>query len=212
MNDENELLDIVKYFVDRYGPAAAALMDARSRTCEQDGDAEAAQLWRSVGAAIRKLAPPDNEGRAKGVQDVRPDEPSVAPDRHIRIAFEATPHPYLLLTPDLRIAEANDAYLGATLKRRGDIVGRQVFQALPDNPAWADADGVHKLGASLARVVEHGRPDRMGIHRHDVRRPDGAYEERWWSSLNTPAFDQDGRLVMIIHHPQELKTGGRGRA
>ena len=122
------------------------------------------------------------------------------------------PHPYLLLTPDLRIAEANDAYIGATLTRRDDIVGRPVFEALPDNPAWAEADGVRNLGASLARVVEHRRPDRMGIQRHDVRRPDGVYEERWWSSLNTPALDQDGRLVMIIHHPQELKAGGRGRA
>ena len=212
MSDENELLDIVKYFVDRYGPAAAALMDARATTCERDGDGEAAQLWRGVGAAIRKLAPPDHEVPANGVEDDRPNEPSVAPDRHVRIAFEATPHPYLLLTPDLRIAEANDAYLGATLKQRDDIVGREVFEALPDNPARADADGVRNLGASLARVVEHRRPDRMGIQRHDVRRPDGAYEERWWSSLNTPAFDQDGRLVMIIHHPQELKAGGRGRA
>lgn len=212
MNDENELLDIVRYFVDRYGPAAAALMNARATTCEQDGDAEAAQLWRSVGRAIRKVHQLDDEGRASAARADRPEAPSAAPDRHVRIAFGATPHPYLLLTPDLRIAEANDAYLGATLTQRSDIVGRAVFEAPPDNPAWDDADGVRNLGASLGRVVEHGRPDRMGVQRHDVRRPDGVYEERWWSSLNTPAFDRDGRLVMIIHHPQELKTGGRGRA
>ncbi len=212
MNDENELLDIVRYFVDRYGPAAAALMDARATTCEQDGDTEAAQLWRSVGGAIRKVHRPGDEGRASAAAADLLNAPSVAPDRHVRIAFAAMPHPYLLLTPDLRIAEANDAYIGATLTRRDDIVGRPVFEALPDNPAWAEADGVRNLGASLARVVEHRRPDRMGIQRHDVRRPDGVYEERWWSSLNTPALDQDGRLVMIIHHPQELKAGGRGRA
>lgn len=212
MDDETELQDIVRYFVDRYGPAAAALMEGRATACEQDGDAEAAQLWRSVGAAIRKVHQPTDEGRPGSAEAYRPNPPAAVPDRHVRFAFEATPHPYLLLTPDLRIAEANDAYLGATLMRRGDIVGRQVFEAMPDNPAWADADGVRNLGASLARVVEQGKPDRMGIQRHDIRRPDGVYEERWWSSLNTPAFDQDGRLVMIIHHPQELKTGGRGRA
>ncbi len=212
MDEEKELLDIVKYFIERYGPAAAALMDGRATACEQDGDAEAAALWRCVGAAIRKIHHPVEEARAGAPDGDRPNAPPAVPDHDIRVAFSATPHPYLLLTPDLRIAEANDAYLGATQTRREDILGRGVFEALPDNPAWTDADGVRNLGASLARVVEHRRPDRMGIQRHDVRRPDGVFEERWWSSLNTPAFDQDGRLVMIIHHPQELKHGGRGRA
>ena len=212
MDDENELLDIVKFFVDRYGPAAAALMDGRATACEQDGDDEAARLWRGVGAAIRKVHPPENDLTGDGQGAGAGKEPLPVLDSHVRVAFEATPHPYLLLTPDLRIAAANDAYLGAALTRRGDIVGREVFEALPDNPGWTDADGVRNLGASLARVVEQHKPDRMAIQRHDVRRPDGVFEERWWSSLNVPVFDETGRLVMIIHHPQELKTGGRGRA
>lgn len=212
MDDENELLDIVRYFVDRYGPAAAALMDSRATACDQEGDAEAGRLWRGVAAAMRKVHPSENEQAQDDLAAGSRAKPATVPDRHLRIAFEAAPHPYLLLTSDLRIAAANDAFLEVMLTRRADIVGRGVFEALPDNPSWEDADGVRNLGASLARVVEQGRPDRMAIQRHDVKRPDGVFEERWWSALNTPAFDETGRLVMIIHHPQELKAGGRGRA
>lgn len=214
MDDEREIIDIAKYFVGRYGPAAAALMDSRATACEREGDPEAGRLWRRVGDAIRAAGDDRDAWPSRGARRDGPvgDEQVAVPDSDIRLAFEATPHAYLLLTPDLRIADANDAYLGATMTRRGDIIGRGLFETFPDNPEWADADGVRNLGASLARVIERGQADRMGVQRYDVRRPDGAFEERWWSTLNTPAFDADGRLVLIIHHPQEVRPRGRGRA
>lgn len=212
MESQEDILHIAKYFVSRYGAAAAALMEGRASACEREGDPDAAGLWRCVSAQIRKLdrtASPAPEAELEA-------EPAAAADgvqdSHMRCAFEAAPHPYLVLTPDLRIAGANDSYLSATLTRRCELLGRPVFDALPDNPDWPEADGVRNLGASLARVIDQKRPDRMALQRHDVRRPDGVFEERWWSSLNTPAFDADGRLVVIVHHTQELKTGRRGSA
>jgi hypothetical protein len=206
MDDQDDILHIAKYFLGRYGAAAAALMESRARACDHDGDRDAGQLWRCVAAQIRKVQ------QAESVSAGRTERLKLIPDSHVRFAFEATPHPYLLLTPDLRIAGVNNCYLDATMTRRDDIMGREVFEALPDNPGWNDADGVRNFSASLARVIDRGAPDRMRVHRYDVRRPDGKFEERWWTSLNTPAFDAEGRLVLIVHHTQELKSGTRGRA
>ena len=212
MDDENDILHIAKYFLGRYGAAAPALMESRAGACAREGDADAAQLWRCIASEIRKVEQRKSDHASALLRTDRPATDKPVPDSHVRCAFEATPHPYLLLTPDLTIAGANECYLGATMSRREDIVGRSVFEALPEDPAWAEADSVRNLGTSLARVIDEGRSDQMKVHRADVRRPNGGFEERWWTSLNTPAFDPDGRLVLIIHHTQQLKPGGGGRA
>ncbi|MDA0183120.1 hypothetical protein OJ997_22615 [Solirubrobacter phytolaccae] len=48
----------------------------------------------------------------------------------------------------------------------------------PDNPDDPDASGENNLGASLRRVLEHGRPDTMPVQKYDIRRPDGTFEVR----------------------------------
>ena len=211
MDNQDDILLLAKYFIGRYGAAAAALMESRACACAHEDDQDAARLWRCVAAEIGKVDPFSQEPNGHD-DDFASSAVAAVPDSHVRYAFEATPHPYLLLTPDLRIAGVNDAFLDATMTRREELVGRPVFEALPDNPDWAEADGVRNLSASLARVIDQRRPDRMALQRRDVRRPNGVFEERWWSSLNTPAFDPVGRLVLIVHHTQELKTGRRGSA
>lgn len=123
-------------------------------------------------------------------------------------AFEATPHAYLLLTPDLKIAGANDAYLAATLTRRSDILGCFVFDVFPDNPNDAKADGVVKLSTSLARVLDQGSTDTMDIQRYDIRGPDGRFQERWWRPVNIPVFDS-ARLVHVLHYVEDVTAQRR---
>ena len=123
-------------------------------------------------------------------------------------AFDATPHAYLLLTPNLTIAGANDAYLAATFTRRDDIVGCDMFDVFPDNPDDATADGVAQLSASLLHVVEHGAAHTMGLQRYDVRDPDGRYHEKWWQPVNIPVFDA-ARLVHVLHHVQDVTAQHR---
>ena len=52
-----------------------------------------------------------------------------------QLLFEATPIPYLVLTPDFIIVAANEALLRATNTAREQILGRNMFEAFPDNPA-----------------------------------------------------------------------------
>ena len=37
------------------------------------------------------------------------------------------------------------------------------------------------------------------VQKYDVRRPDGRFEEKYWSPLNTPILNQDGAVEWIVH-------------
>ncbi|AWN25407.1 SpoIIE family protein phosphatase [Streptomyces sp. NEAU-S7GS2] len=120
--------------------------------------------------------------------------------------FAATPSPYLVLGPDLVIVEVNQAYLDATRRTRNDLLGRHIFDAFPDNPADPEADGVRNLNASLHRVLTSREPDTMALQKYDIPlmgRP-GAFEERWWSPINTPIPGPDGAVAWIIHRVEDV--------
>jgi PAS domain S-box-containing protein len=44
----------------------------------------------------------------------------------------------------------------------------------------------------------------MAIQKYDVRRPDGGFEERHWSPLNTPVLSQEGEVEWIIHRVEDV--------
>ncbi len=124
-----------------------------------------------------------------------------------RVLFESAPGLNLVLTPDLHIAAVTDAYLRATMTKRDEVVGRYLFNVFPDNPADPTADGVSKLRASLERVIQSHQPDSMAVQKYDIRRPaheGGGYEERYWSPINCPVLEPDGRLQYIIHRVEDV--------
>ncbi|MEU6950149.1 SpoIIE family protein phosphatase [Streptomyces sp. NPDC046316] len=136
-------------------------------------------------------------------------EPSI----DYKALFAATPSPYLVLSPDLMIVGVNVAYLQATGRSRGDLVGQYLFDAFPDNPADANADGVRNLGASLHRVLRSRQPDTMAVQKYDIPVPPrpGMFEERWWSPINTPVLGPDGQVAWIIHRVEDVTDFVRSR-
>lgn len=118
--------------------------------------------------------------------------------------FEAVPGLFLVLNPDFTIATASDAYLKATMTERQAIVGRDIFEVFPDNPDSPGADGVSNLRASLNRVLQTGVTDTMPIQKYDMRRPDGVFEERYWSPINSPLAGADGKVEYIIHRVEDV--------
>jgi signal transduction histidine kinase len=136
-----------------------------------------------------------------------------SPDRRdrqkpdFRTLFESAPGLYLVLTPDLEIIAASDAYLRATMTARTKILGRYLFDIFPDNPGDATATGTRNLRASLERVRTTKTADVMAVQQYDIRRPDsegGAFEERYWSPVNSPVCDADGELAYIIHRVEDV--------
>jgi len=127
-----------------------------------------------------------------------------------RALFEASPNPYLVLAPDaprFTIIGVNDAYLRATGTTRSDILGRGLFDALPDRADEAEAASIRKLQESLERVLATRAPDRMPVQQYNVlprENPNGAFEERHWQPSNTPVIGADGELTAIIHHVEDV--------
>ena len=121
--------------------------------------------------------------------------------------FESAPGLYLVLDPAFRIVAVTDAYLDATMTKREDIVGRNIFDAFPDNPDDPEATGVANLRASLERVRDRGVPDTMAVQKYDIRRPPeegGGFEERYWSPRNSPVLDEYKRVRYIIHRVEDV--------
>lgn len=131
-----------------------------------------------------------------------------------RALFEAAPGLYLVLAPDdaFTILGASDAYLLATMTNRDSIVGRGFFDIFPDNPADPESAGARNLAASIARVIATRKPDTVALHRYDIRRPDGGFERRWWSPVNTPVLDESGGVRYIAHRVEFVNPEGDGFA
>ncbi len=126
---------------------------------------------------------------------------------NLRGIFAAAPSPLLVLAPDrprFTITDVNEAYLAATLRTRGEIVGQAIFDAFPDAPNDPDATGVDNLRASLERALESRRPDAMADQRYPIPRPEGGFEERWWDPVNAPVLDERGEVVALIHHVTDV--------
>lgn len=113
----------------------------------------------------------------------------------------------LVLSPGFHIDAVNEAYLQATMTTRQGILGRPLFEVFPDNPEVPFLDGTRNLRASLERVIQSRVPDTMAVQRYDIRRPEsagGGFEERYWSPLNVPVFDEHGKVAWIVHRVEDV--------
>lgn len=123
-----------------------------------------------------------------------------------RAVFRALPGMVALLTPELVYADANEDFLSLSGRTREELIGRYLFDVFPDNPSDPTATGARNLEASLRRVLASGERDTMALQRYDVEsttRP-GEWEERYWSPVNAPVLDGEGRTVLLVHRVEEI--------
>lgn len=126
-------------------------------------------------------------------------------DRVYRRLFKASPGKILVLCPiDYEIVAVTNDYLKATMTRESDILGKTLFEVFPDNPEDPLAEGEANLLASLERVRSLKKEDIVGMLRYPVRGPDGRFEERFWSPVNSPVLDDAGNIEFIMHRVEDI--------
>jgi PAS domain S-box-containing protein len=133
--------------------------------------------------------------------------PTEADRLPFQLLFESAPGPLLVLSPQWKIVAVSDAYLRATMTTREGLVGRDLFEAFPDNPDDAAATGTRNLRDSLRRVLRDRAPDAMAVQKYDIRRPEaegGGFEERYWSPVNSPVPGPDGDVAYVIHRVEDV--------
>lgn len=123
-------------------------------------------------------------------------------------AFEASPNPYVLLTPDLRIAEVNQAYMDVTGAKRSDVLGQPLFAAFDSGPGSDAPENVRQVRASLEKARDTRQRDHLAVVRFSMPRvlADGTegFEERLWSATHTPILNADGEVVMLLQHTTDV--------
>jgi PAS domain-containing protein len=120
--------------------------------------------------------------------------------------YRQLPIPVLLLTPEFAIADANLAFLRGAGREREELVGRNIFDAFPEDQSDPGATGVRNSQASLRRVLATGEADAMEFQKYDVAVPGspGDFVRHYWSGVSAPAFGPDGRVVLIIHCGEDV--------
>ncbi len=114
---------------------------------------------------------------------------------------------YMLLSPELTILEATDAYLKSTLATREQIIGQNLFKIFPNNPATPDLDSAQQVLQSLRTVLEQKQAHATPQFRYDIPLPTaqgGGFEERYWSTTNVPVLDEQGQVQYIIHEARDI--------
>ncbi|MBX9456986.1 MAG: response regulator [Rhizobium sp.] len=110
--------------------------------------------------------------------------------------FIRAPNPYVILDDQFVIVEMNDAYLQVTMRRREDIAGRNMFDAFPSDE---HSPSQQMLRRSLNRTIQTGDVDVLPLIPYPIARPDGTFEDRFWSATHTPFKAHDGRLFILQH-------------
>ena len=115
------------------------------------------------------------------------------------------PTPYLVMTPDLVIVDANPAHLETTGRSLEDRVGRPVFDAFPGNPNETDPDGgVGKVRTSFERARDTGRIDTMELQEYDIPDGRGGFDKRFWSLISIPVLDVGGTCRYVIQRAEDI--------
>lgn len=79
-----------------------------------------------------------------------------------------------------------------------------MFPEKPEEPGAHAQEIVH---SSFKRAVAERRQNTIAVQKYDVRRPEsagGGFEERYWSLINAPIFDDSGQLLYLLHRVENV--------
>ena len=125
------------------------------------------------------------------------------PINHKKI-FELVTDLYIILSTDLIILDVNRALEKASMRTKEQLIGHYLFEVFPDNPNDKTANGVSNLSKSLQSVLTQKKSHTMAVQKYDIQRPDGIFEVRYWSPVNTPVLNSENEIEYIIHRVQDV--------
>ncbi len=145
---------------------------------------------------------------AKVKQNTIPADGEQLDYRHL---FESAPCPFLFLLPNFTIIAVSDSYTDVTITKRGEIVGRNLFQVFPSNPNNPSGNGLKNLAASFGNVLKNKSADIMDAQKYDIRKPDGTFEVRYWKVINSPVLDDKGEVKYIFNKLEDVTEQELGK-
>jgi len=124
-------------------------------------------------------------------------------DLDYKLVFNQMPGMCLILDTAFNILAQNEDHAKATLSVGKNVVGRNLFDAFPDNPYDGNANGVASVRQSLLTVLKTRQANAMPMIRYDVQPELGGFEVRYWAITNTPILGEDGFVRWIINRAED---------
>ena len=142
------------------------------------------------------------------------------PEGGYKDIFNCSPATILVMdidAPYYTILDVNEAYLKATNSTREELVGKSVFGVFPANPTDEVSKNIERTIFSFEQAIQTKEPHTMHNYRYDIPvRGTDEFEERWWTTTNTPILDNAGEVIYFIHSPENvtelIKLGEREKA
>ena len=113
----------------------------------------------------------------------------------------------LIVSPDENyiMLDVNEAYLSGTNTTREDLVGKSVFAVFPGNPTDEVSKNIEMTYFSFEQAIKTKKPHTMSNSRYDIPiRGTNEFEERYWTTTNTPILDDNGEVIYFIHSPTDV--------
>jgi PAS domain S-box-containing protein len=109
--------------------------------------------------------------------------------------------------PHYTIMDVNDAYLASTNSTREALIGQPVFAVFPQNPSDSNSKNIERTIQSFEEVIKTKQPHTLYKYRYDIPiSGTDKFEERYWTTINTPILDDNGEVAYFIHSPQDVTT------
>lgn len=107
--------------------------------------------------------------------------------------------------PNYTMLDVNDAYLQSTHTKREDLIGKPVFGVFPANPSDPLSKNIERSMFSFEEAIQKKKPHIMSDYRYDIPIPGtNEFEERYWTTSNTPVLNADGEVLYFIHSPANV--------
>ncbi len=121
--------------------------------------------------------------------------------------FEQSSELLVVIDTNFAIVAASDAFLETTVTVRENIVGRDIFDVFPDNPADKTANGESIVRASFNRVIKNKTKDALPVVKYDIPKPEsegGGFELKYWQATNSPILDENNNVKYIVQRAEDV--------
>ncbi|MEO6148653.1 MAG: PAS domain S-box protein [Mucilaginibacter sp.] len=133
---------------------------------------------------------------------------TVLPGDEYKDIFNNTPAAILVIAADgpvYTILDVNQAYLNATNTNRETLLGNPVFGAFPGNPTDEVSKNIERTIFSFEQAITTKKTHTMYNYRYDIPiRGTDEFEERYWTTSNTPIMNDKGEVIYFLHSPANV--------
>ena len=106
--------------------------------------------------------------------------------------------PCMIMSCDLVIEYANDAYLEATDRTYQSVIGRHVFDAFPDTEERMDSVG------RIFLETLNGDITKLEKQEYELEHADGTFSTHIWQTVQTPYRDASGQVTHIVQVSEDV--------